>query len=362
MCARIEGVGVAHPGLDLGDAKLARPDRDRRRRAGRGGRSQAPAAALRAARPEPRAQARASSRPADRRASAPRGQGLQAPQPARWHRRRRRRGARCAAGSPPGAQAAWAKSWAERPMRRSGDGRPSCSRMGRETKGSSGARPRPGALLQAGEDQPVGAHEARLQHPQDLQARVGRAAAAQGLPGHQAVEQIGEPGGGRRRQGVALLHQRLQQGGQSLARPDRPTSSRSRRRRRAPERFERLRSGRARLRRRRRLAVLERISREPQGVAQRAGAGRPRFRFGFATRLDRAARIARPEGRAGRAASKRPALTLQRLGDRPAVSGCLSTARSATGSSGSAESARDAARRARQPARRPAARRRRSRR
>ena len=38
-----------------------------------------------------------------------------------------------------GAQAAWAKSWAESPIRRSGDGRPRVSRMGRDRKGSVGA-------------------------------------------------------------------------------------------------------------------------------------------------------------------------------------------------------------------------------
>ena len=38
-----------------------------------------------------------------------------------------------------GAQAAWAKSWADSPMRRSGGGRPAVFRMGRDRKGSTGA-------------------------------------------------------------------------------------------------------------------------------------------------------------------------------------------------------------------------------
>ena len=51
-----------------------------------------------------------------------------------------------------GAQAAWTKSWAVWPTRRSGGGRPRVLRIGRDRKGSIGRALRPDALLQPGQD------------------------------------------------------------------------------------------------------------------------------------------------------------------------------------------------------------------
>ena len=77
---------------------------------------------------------------------------------------------------------------------------------------------RPDALLQAGQDQPVRAHQARLQHAQNHQPRMAGAAGADPLAGQQAVEQVGEPARRGRGQGLAVVDEARQQGGEGFTR------------------------------------------------------------------------------------------------------------------------------------------------
>ena len=126
--AGVERIGVAHPGLDPGHREPPRPAATGgrgRRRTGRirAGRSSAcgPGAAIRAPR-----HGRQSS-------AASRASILQ--QPARGHASACPRPASPGSDRPRGARQAWAKSWAARPIRRSGAGRPKSARMGRLSQG-----------------------------------------------------------------------------------------------------------------------------------------------------------------------------------------------------------------------------------
>ncbi len=169
-----DGVGVAGQGLDPGDGHLARAVGDRR------GGARAPDRVVGAGLVQAAGPARGHPGRSVRDRPAPRARVF-----SRHSQRLRRRGA------PPrrslwtritsGAQAAWAKSWAVRPMRRSGGGRASLARIGPRQEQVDRRAARPDALLQPGQDQSVGPHHPRLDGPEDAQARMGGPAGAQGL-------------------------------------------------------------------------------------------------------------------------------------------------------------------------------------
>ena len=118
------------------------------------------------------------------------GQGLQPPQPARFHRRavaalgvqQDHLGRAGGLGEVVGRQA-------DAPLRR-GQAQRLAHRPRQEGVGRGGGRP--DALLQTGHDQPVGADQSRLDRAQDAKARMGRSAVADRLAVHQPLQQVGE--------------------------------------------------------------------------------------------------------------------------------------------------------------------------
>ncbi len=143
--ARIDRIGIAHPGLDLGDREPARPGGDRRARLGRrasGIRCAASSsrrwpgerlASRRRARPSsPPARSTVSSRSSQRDGTV----GVPSTRAARVSTTSR-------------APSAWAKSCAAMPTRRSGGGRPKRCRIGRDSHGSLCGLGRPHALVEA---------------------------------------------------------------------------------------------------------------------------------------------------------------------------------------------------------------------
>ena len=129
--ASVDGVGVAHPGFDPRRRHPARPGRRRRRRCGRRARRDAG----RPVDPPGPALGRAVHRRPPGKPGAAR-EGRQPQEPARRH-------GRCpgdlrrAAEHHVGAAAAWQKSWADWPMRRSGDDKPRAARICRLSHGSA---------------------------------------------------------------------------------------------------------------------------------------------------------------------------------------------------------------------------------
>ena len=198
--AGVDGVGVADPALDAGHRQLARPRRQRRRRAW--------AAARRAGAERSRRIERAG--PGEQRRAAP---GSASPAPlARVSSRHSQREA--TAGAPPRRSAMH-----QHHLRRAGGlgevvGGQADAALGRRQAERRAHRPRqeridrrgprPDALLQPGQDQPVGADQPRLEGAQDAQARMAGAAGAHHFAGHQGVDQLDEAGAGDLRAGPSL--------------------------------------------------------------------------------------------------------------------------------------------------------------
>ena len=213
--AGVDAVGVAHPALDAGDGQLPRPHLDGRRRARARRRAQQIERGLdwrvEGARPV------GQLRPARQGRPAPLGCAIATAIAHDW-----------TAGAPPrrslcsrttsGAQAAWAKSCADKPIRRSGDGRPAVLRIGRDRKGSIGAAAGRACLLEPGQHQHVGpARKARLDGAEDAQTRVRAGARAHRLPGDQGLQEVGELFGRNGGQALALLDQGGDHAGHRLA-------------------------------------------------------------------------------------------------------------------------------------------------